>query len=320
MTSPNGTSLSKTESSWGDCKVMITGASGFLGSHLCRHLSMKEGEVHAVSRSKRDRQKDGPIWWQSDLEDIGSVRRLLEIVKPDVIFHLSGLVSGIQDRDLVLPTFHSLLTSTVNLLTVATELGCRRIVLAGSLNEPPDHAECIPSSPYAAAKWAGSGYGRMFHALYGTPVVIVRTFMTYGPGQESRKLVPTVALSLLRGESPQLSSGQWEADWIYVDDVVEGFLAAAQVSKIEGATVDLGSGMLVTVRELVERLVEVVGGGAQPQFGILPDRIMEPARRAEVGRTFEILGWKPKVSLESGLQQTVEWYRAQHFTSSMAGQ
>ncbi|GJL60503.1 MAG: NAD-dependent dehydratase [Nitrospirales bacterium] len=318
MTSSNQSPLVEPTSSWKTRTVMVTGASGFLGSHLCRHLLTRGGEVHAISRSPQDRQKGGPIWWQSNLEDFGAVRRLFESIKPDVIFHLSGLVSGIQNRELVLPTFHSLLTSTVNLLTIATERGCQRIVLAGSLNEPPDDRESIPSSPYAAAKWASSGYGRMFHALYGTPVVIVRTFMTYGPGQETRKLIPTVALSLLKGESPKLSSGKWKADWIYVDDVIEGFLAAAHVSQIEGTTVDLGSGTLVTVRELVERLVEVVGRGAQPLFGALPDRVLEPARKAEVLQTFEKLGWKPKVSLKSGLQQTVEWYRAQHFPFSMA--
>lgn len=300
---------------------MITGATGFLGTHLCRRICRESGEVHATSRSYRSNQKNGPIWWQTDLEDVGAVRSLLAKVKPDIIFHLSGLAAGIQALELVLPTFHSLLTSTVNLLTGATEMGCRRIVLAGSLNEPQlDDAGMTPSSPYAAAKWAGSGYGRMFHALYGTPVVIVRTFMTYGPGQDSRKLIPSVVLSLLKGESPILSSGQWNADWVYIDDVIEGFLAAAQMPQIEGATLDLGSGTLVTVRELVEKLVVLVGSSAKPLFGVLPDRILEPARTAEVLRTFEKLGWKPKVSLESGLQQTVEWYRAQHFTSSMAGQ
>ncbi|MGP0591587.1 NAD-dependent epimerase/dehydratase family protein [Nitrospira sp. T9] len=311
MTSPNQNPLVETTTSWKPCTVMVTGASGFLGSHLCRHLGMRGGEVHAISRFQRDRQKSGPIWWESNLEDVGAVRRLFDSVKPDIIFHLSGLVSGIQSKELVLPTFHSLVTSTVNLLTVAAEVGCHRIVLAGSLNEPPDDGESIPSSPYAAAKWASSGYGRMFHALYGTPVVIVRTFMTYGPGQEMRKLIPTVARSLLKGESPKLSSGQWKADWIYVDDVIEGFLAAAQVPQIEGVTVDLGSGSLVTVRELVERLVEIVGKGAQPLFGVLPDRVLEPARTAEVARTFEQIDWKPNVSLQRGLQQTVEWYKAQ---------
>jgi len=304
-----------------DAKVLITGASGFLGTHLFQRLCPISGEVHATSRTQRSNLKGGPFWWQMNLEDLGAVRSLLANVKPDIIFHMSGLASAIQTVEFVLPTFQSLLTSTVNLLTVATEVGCQRVVLAGSLNEPQSaDPEMIPSSPYAAAKWASSAYGRMFHALYGTPVVIVRTFMTYGPGQDSRKLIPSVVLSLLRGESPKLSSGQWNADWIYIDDVIDGFLAAAQMPQIEGATIDLGSGMLVTVRELVEKVVRLLGCSTEPLFGVLPDRVFEPARKAEVLKTFEKLGWKPQVSLDSGLQQTVEWYRAQLSHSSMAPQ
>lgn len=299
-------------------KVLITGGSGFLGSHLCRHLSPKTGEVHAISRTQQSHSGGDIRWWQVDLDDLGAVRNLFSKVKPDIIFHLSGLVTAGQSQEFVLPTFHSLLTSTVNLLTVATEVGCARLILIGSLNElMPELGESIPSSPYAAAKWAGSAYGRMFHALYRTPVVIVRPFMTYGPGQDVRKLIPHVILSLLEGKSPKLSSGKWEADWIYIDDVIEGFIDTALVPNIEGDTFDLGSGVLASVREVVERLVEIVGCSTPPLFGALPDRVLEPARKAEIGRAFEKLGWKPKVSLGSGLQQTVEWYRARLSTSSM---
>lgn len=297
---------------WGDLKVLVTGASGFLGSHLCRHIYKKNVEVHAISRAQRPQQRDGPIWWQTNLENIEEVRGLFVKVKPDIVFHLSGLVSGAQSRELVLPTFHSLLTSTVNMLTVATEFGCQRVVLVGSLNEPQtDHAEIIPSSPYAAAKWASSAYGRMFHALYGTPVVIVRTFMTYGPGQGLEKLIPSVVLSLLKGESPKLSNGKWIADWIYIEDVIEGFLAVAQAPQIEGKTLDLGSGRLVTVREVVDKLVGIVDRSIQPRFGALPDRRLEPARKANVSGALESLGWSAKILLENGLQRTVEWYKAQ---------
>ena len=164
--------------------------------------------------------------------------------EPEVIYHLAGSVGASPDRQLVLPTFHSLLLSTINLLSVATELGCRRIILAGSLTEPrPQDAVPVPSSPYAAAKWAAGGYGQMFHALYETPIVVLIPFMTFGPGQDQTKLIPSVILSALRGESPQLASGRWEADWVYVDDVIEGFLTAAHAPDIDGRTIDLGSGI-----------------------------------------------------------------------------
>ena len=181
---------------------MVTGASGFLGSHLCRGLRQAGAEIHVTSRRGHN-EIDTDNWWQGDMTDITTVRHIVQKIKPEVIFHLSGLVTAASSLDLVLPTLHSLLVSTVNLLTVASEVGCGRVVLAASLTEPiPDNTEATPTSPYAAAKWAGSAYGRMFCQLYGLPVAIVRPFMTYGPGQDSRKLIPYVTLSLLR-EEPQ---------------------------------------------------------------------------------------------------------------------
>ncbi len=106
----------------------------------------------------------------------------------------------------------------------------------------------MPQSPYAAAKWAGAGYGRMYHDLFCAPVVILRPFMTYGPGQAVAKLIPSVTLALLRGERPKVSAGTVGADWVYIADVVEGFIAAATAPGIEGETIDLGTGTLVPIR------------------------------------------------------------------------
>src|SRR5262245_25418968 len=222
--------LSVTTSSHGpqvrDRKILITGGSGFLGSHLCRRLRELGAEVHATSRL--DRIGDGSIWWKSDMADLSAARRLLAAVKPDIVYHLAGSVGAGPDFNLVVPAYHSLLTSTVNLLVAATEIGCRRVVLTGSLTEPvPDRANPTPASPYAAAKWAASGYGRMFHSLFQTPVVILRPFMVYGPAQAPSKLIPSVIRSLLDGISPRVSSGKQRADWIYVSDVIDGFVAAA---------------------------------------------------------------------------------------------
>src|SRR5262245_48721022 len=154
-------------------KVVVTGASGFIGAHLCSRLCQSGVEVHALSRTKRSSYVNNLHWWQADLEDVTAVQNLLHVIKPDVIVHLSGHVTAAPNLELVQSTLHSLLVSTVNLLTVATEIGCRRIVLTGSLTEPkPGYTDATPGSPYAAAKWASSVYGRMFHELYRAPVVI----------------------------------------------------------------------------------------------------------------------------------------------------
>lgn len=296
---------------WTGRKVLVTGGSGFLGSHLCRRLCELGAEVHATSRIPRPTRDSGPIWWQSDLVSIDEARVLLSKHRPEVIYHFAGSVGASPDRGLVLPTFQSLLVTTINLLMLGTELNCRRIILAGSLTEPrPQDLYPTPSSPYSAAKWAASGYGRMFHSLYGTPVVVLIPFMTYGPGQNPQKLVPSVILSLLKGEAPRLTTGRWEADWVYVDDVVQGFIAAGEAADIEGKTFDLGSGSKTSVRAIVDILVQQMGVHVKPAFGVLPDRPIEPIRVADSQHARQGLRWEAATMLEKGLRQTIDWYAA----------
>ena len=296
---------------WAGLNVLITGGSGFIGSHLCHRLSTEGCAVHVTSRQIVSCSTTQNItWWQADLADLAETRHLLTKIKPDIIFHLAGAVGASPDLNLVLPTYHSLLTSTINVLLIATELGCKRVVLTGSLTEPRNHAEPTPQSPYAAAKWAAGGYTRMFHTLYDTPAVILRPFMTYGPAQAPSKLIPSVILSLLRGEAPKLSSGKTQADWIYIADVIEGFLRAGTASGILGHTIDLGTGKLDSIFSIVEQIIAIMESPIKPLYGALPDRPGENEIAAATVSAFELIGWKATTTLEQGLRQTVEWYKA----------
>lgn len=294
-------------------KVLVTGASGFIGSHLCHRLIRNGAQVHAISRSKRTRDEENWYWQQADLTEAAKVRDFFHAIRPEIVFHLAGYPVGSRTLDHVLPSFRHNLISTVNLLTVAAEIGCGRIILTGSLEEPEvDISQCGPSSPYAAAKWAGSMYAHMFHTLYQLPVVIARVFMVYGPGQQDmNKLVPYTIFSLLRGEAPKLSSGRREIDWIYVDDVINGFLVTAQTGGLENQTLDIGTGKLVAIRSVVEEIVRLINPGIKPLFGALNDRPFEQVRAAVTQRTRAIMGWEPVISLETGLQLTVDWYKSQ---------
>lgn len=291
--------------------VVVTGASGFIGSHLCQRLRSSAVEVHGVSRASHSPNGNAARWWQADLADMGQARQLLGNLKPTLIFHLAGLPIGKRDLEFVLPTFQSNLVTTVNVLTAATESGCRRIVLAGSSEEPEiGLLDPIPSSPYATAKWAARSFARMYHLLYGTPVVIARIFMTYGPGSESaHKLIPYTINALLREEAPRLTSGQRLIDWIYIDDVVDGLLAAGSAPNVEGCTIDLGSGRLVSIRELVQQIVGLIRPAIKPFFEALPDRPLEQARVADTASALEKLGWRATTPLEQGLRLTVDWFR-----------
>jgi nucleoside-diphosphate-sugar epimerase len=294
-------------------RILVTGASGFIGSHLCSRLCQEGAEVHAVYRSRRPADLANQHCWQADLANLEDMRKIVRNARPEVIFHLASHVKGAPDLEHVLPTFQSNLQSTVNLLTVAAGSNCRRVVLTGSLAEPEvENGEIFPSAPYAAAKWASSGYARMFHALYKLPVLIARVFMVYGPGQmDLTKLIPYVTLSLLQGRTPRISSGERLVDWIYVADVVNGFLALAQASDVDGATLDLGSGSLVSIRGIVQQLTMSIGGEVNAEFGALRDRPLEPTRLAKTAETFAKIGWKPQVALQEGLERTVAWYRGE---------
>lgn len=299
-------------SPWAGLRVLITGGSGFLGSHLCARVSELGAEVHATSRVARGPIREDTRWWQSSLLDIESVREILSKAKPDIIYHMAGSVGASPNVELVLPAFHSLLTSTVNLLVGAKEIGCRRVILSGSLTEPSlQGAGATPSSPYAAAKWAASGYGRMFYDLYRMPTVMVTPFMTYGPGQNPLKLIPSVILSLLQNQSPRLSSGQWEADWIYVDDVIDGFIAVGMVPGIEGRTFELGSGTKRSIRQVVELIAKTMESQPELLFGAFADRPNEPVRVADTIKPRKLLGWSAKTPFAEGLEQTIQWYSQQ---------
>jgi nucleoside-diphosphate-sugar epimerase len=290
-------------------RYLVTGASGFLGNRLCDRLSDDGAEVHATSRSRRTSDDSGLRWWQTDLLDYGRVQQLFDEIRPDVIVHLAGQVTAAPDLSLALPAFHSLLGSTLNVLVAATRSGCRRLITTGSLTEPAaTDLEPIPSSPYAAAKWSATAHARMFHSLYQTPVVVLRPFMTYGPGQHGTKIVPYVINSLIQGRSPSLSSGVWSADWVYVDDVVDGFISAATRPGIDGRVIDLGSGTLTSIRDVVNLIIQIVNPTVEPQFGALPDRPSEQTRVADVDGARSMLCWSATRSLEDGLAATIRWH------------
>src|SRR5262245_25715529 len=290
--------------------ALVTGGAGFIGSHLCARLASAGIEVHSASR----RQLSPTSLfrhWQVDLSDADATLECVASARPDFIFHLASHVKGAPDLEQVLPTFRGNLQSTVNLLTAAARLGCHRFIMTSSFMEPAaESVGSTPTSPYAAAKWASAGYLRMFRALYGLPVVAARVFMVYGPGQQDdTKLVPYTIKSLLSGVPPRITSGRRLVDWVFVDDVVEGFLRLALRSDVEGLTVDLGSGSMIATSDLVAMICRLMGTDLRPQIGALPDRPLEPTGAADVAATHKLLGWAPGTSLEAGLLRTIASYR-----------
>ena len=300
------------EPAWRDTRVLVTGARGFIASRLTRRLIEAGAHVYGGTTCPDAPPIARLEWVVADLAELGAVRRLIDRVRPEVVFHLAGHVTGAQDVGNVPSTLMLNLVSAVNLMTSLTELQHARLVLAGSMQETDDVATGagVPCSPYAASKSSCALYARMFHGLYGLPVAIARPMMVYGPGQwDVTKLLPYVTTSLLAGESPRVGSGVRELDWVFVDDVVDGFLAVASAQTINGLTIDLGSGTLTSVRDIVGRLTRLVGTDMPIQFGSIPDRALERPRVAKVEDTRGLIGWEAKTSLEDGLAATVAGYR-----------
>jgi UDP-glucose 4-epimerase len=288
-------------------RVLVTGATGFIGAALVARLSAAGEEVHAVSRTAADTA--GARWSTLDLADAAAVQQAMERIAPEVVFHLAGRVTGARQIDEVLPSVHANLMSTVHLLTAAHRTGCRRLVLAGSMEEPADSQQA-PPSPYAAAKQASGIYLRLFRDLYSLETVHLRIFMVYGPGQlDLRKVIPHATLSLLRGRAPELASGRRRLDWVYRDDVVEALVAAGVAPQLPARPIDVGTGMRTSVREAVEHLHARLGGPA-PRFGAQPDRPLESEPVADTALAREALGWQATTGLREGLDRTAEWYAA----------
>jgi UDP-glucose 4-epimerase len=292
-------------------RVLVTGATGLIGSHALRVLEEEKAEVVALSRGARPAGR-GVRWLRCDIAQPGAVAGVVTSVRPEAIIHLAGAVRGDRSLEAVTPTLRANLVATVELLEAATRLNCRRIVLSGSLLEEPAAGgpQAVPPSPYGASRWAASAYGRMFHALFEAPVVILRPSFAYGPGQERTKLIPHVITALLDGGSPELSSGERLLDCVYAEDVADAYVQAAAVPGVEGRTIDIGSGTPTPVRGIVELIVECVGPTAgRPRFGELPVRALEQEVEVDVDETARVLGWRATTGLEEGLRRTVAWYR-----------
>lgn len=290
--------------------VLVTGATGFIGRALCRRLAEQGARVHALSRSGL--APEGAVAAHAaDAGRLEEIEAVVRATRPRLVYHLAAHVTGSRAPEAVLPTLHGKLVSSVNLLAATQALPDCRVVLAGSLEEPgPGGEDPVPASPYAAATWASTVYGRMFHALYGRPVVTARIFMVYGPGDPNEsRLVPYTIRSLLRGEAPALGSGTRPVDWIYIDDLVEGLVALGASDALVDGSIDLGTGRLVSVRDVVLRIAALLESDVAPRFGARPDPPNERVRAADLETTRSRLGWAPRTSLEEGLEKTIDDYR-----------
>jgi nucleoside-diphosphate-sugar epimerase len=297
-----------------DERVLVTGARGFIGGVTCRFLASQGAEVYGVGRSKAGSPGSTYAYESVDLTGAKTTLDYIIDICPRFIIHLAGCTVASRELEWVQTTFAANLQSTVNVLSAASQAGVEKVVIAGSLEQPDESSVgSTLSSPYAASKWAATGYSKMFHAVSGIQVATARIFMVYGPGQkELQKLVPYACLSTIAGKSPKITSGSRDVDWIYVDDVAEGLIRLLLNGPVNGSLVDIGTGRLVSTGEIAEKICELTESEVSPLIGAVPNRPMEQVRKADIEQTYRQIGWSPKTSLEDGLETTLAWYKLNH--------
>ena len=244
-----------------------------------------------------------------DIRDPEAVKAAVEKTDPDVVFHLAaaGVTNPAIDPMLALMVNAG---GVVNLLEALRGGDTERIVLVGTSHEygAQEATEGLdPFSAYAASKAAAWAYGRTYWRAYSLPIVTVRPFQVYGPGQPQTALIPAAVSAALCGQHFPMTPGEQELDFVYVEDVVQGMTAAAEAPGIEGESLDLGTGVGRALRSVVDQIWSLTGAEGEVRAGALPYRSGGPMHLvANAERTAELIGWRATTSLEEGLCATIQ--------------
>jgi UDP-glucose 4-epimerase len=305
-------------------RVLVTGATGFIGSHLVRRLVADGVEVHGLTSAVSSiyalrlvELRESIALHEASLVDRGAMEELVDEVRPSHVLHLGAYTHVGKSWQRVDECVQANVQGTVNLLQSLDGSGYSRFVnmgtseIYGAVSSPfREDALARPLSPYAASKYAAECFCRVFHEGRGWPIVMLRPFNAYGPGQTADRVIPEVIVRALRGEELRMTQGRQTREFNYVEDIVDGIVRAATVPGIEGELLNLGCGQDVSIREVTTLILDLLGNPVAAQFGALPDRPTEIwEMRSDSTKAREMLDWKPQHSLTDGLEKTITWYR-----------
>ena len=300
-------------------RVLVTGAAGFIGSHVVRVLLGAGCEVGIVTRPGnplvRLRDVAGDLTlFSCDLADAKALRPALDAWRPDACIHLAWYAE--PGKYLTAPENVSSLTASLGLLDELIRAGCGQVVMAGTCAEYDTDVGFLredgPTRPltlYAACKLSLNLIAGQIAASAGINLVWARLFYLYGPGEDERRLVPALIRALSRGEEFPATAGAQVRDYLHVEDVATALWALTE-SRASG-TVNVCSGVPVTMRQVMETVGEIVGGGDLIRFGAVPYREWDPPFICGDNRRLKaVTDWQPRsCALRSGLEQTVAWWR-----------
>ncbi len=304
-------------------KILVTGGSGFIGSHLCHRLVEAGAELYVTVKynSIVDNVRLAGYWddirvLESDLRNPDSLAPLRKI-KPEIVFHLAAYNHVSDSFGQYSEAMDSNSRGTVNLMEAYEDYE-RFIYVStsevyGFQESVPFHEGQIPHplSPYAIGKFSGELYARMKYKSLQRPVVVLRPFNAYGPYQSPRAVIAELILKCLRGETIRTTRGVQTREFNFVENHVDGFLAAATVEKAVGEVINLGNGEEVRIVDLVHRIHTLTASKSELKIGELPDRDGEIWRMCTANqKARDLLGWSPRVELEEGLERTIAWFRS----------
>ncbi len=308
---------------WAGVKVLVTGAAGFIGSHLVEELVGLGAQVTAFVRYTSRASIGFLSSLTTDLRivagDLTEFESVYQAMKgQEYIFHLGALIgvpySFVHPREVVQVNT----IGTLNVLTAARETGARRVVLT-STSEVYGTAQYVPidethplqaQSPYAASKIAADKLGEAFHHSYNLSVSIIRPFNTFGPRQSLRAVIPTIIAQALQGGPVLLGATSPARDFTFVKDTVRGMVRGAEMDEAIGEVINLGTGQEVLIGNLTKKIISIIGR----DVGIHSDEQRLRPGTSEVHRLCcdnakaqRVLAWRPQYSLEEGLKEAITW-------------
>ncbi len=310
--------------------VLVTGADGFIGSHLVERLVADGVRVRAfcyynsfgslgwLDHAKKEVRETIDIRF-GDIRDAAFVAEACEGV--DAVAHLAALIAIPYSYSAPASYLETNVVGTMNILEAVRRHGVGRVVHT-STSEVYGTPDTVPilethplraQSPYAASKVAADQFALAYHRSFGTPVVILRPFNTYGPRQSTRAVIPTILTQLLGGARViELGRTDPRRDLTFVSDTVDGFVRALSTEGIEGESLQLGVGESPSIAEVFEKCCEALGVKAeirQDPKRLRPDASEVLVLLSDPARAKARLGWEPRVSLVEGLGRTAEWMR-----------
>jgi len=321
---------------WHKTKVFITGAGGFIGSHLTERLVHLGGEVTCFVKYN-SRNDIGLLKFingealkkikiiQGDLLDPVGIKNAMKGV--DIVFHLGALISIPYSYVFPYNVVSVNIIGTMDIMLAALELGIKRVVHT-STSEVYGTAQYVPidekhplqgQSPYSASKIGADKLVESFYRTYGLPVVTIRPFNTYGPRQSARAVIPTIISQALTRKKIVLGSLSTTRDFTFVEDTVEGFIKIAESADISGETINIGSGYEISIGDLAKKIASIIGKRIKiisDQKRIRPDKSEVERLICSSEKAQKLIGWKAKTSLDEGLSKTINWIEKNSFLYS----